>query len=105
MTASIILSEGERALVCAILRKNLAAPFRVFVFGSRAGGTVKPWSDLDLSIEGPDPLSLSTLATLREGFDESSLPWKVDLVDRSAVSEEFGQIIDRHKLELDYTEN
>ena len=105
MTAPIILSEHERTVVCAILRRNLAAPFRVFVFGSRAGGTVKPWSDLDLSIEGPGPLPLSTLATLREEFDESSLPWKVDLVDRFTTSDEFGSIIDRHKLELDYTEN
>ena len=105
MSGQILLSADERALICAILRKNLAEKFRVFVFGSRAGGTVKPWSDLDLSIEGPGPLPLSTLATLRDAFDESSLPWKVDLVDRFTTSEQFGRIIDRHKLELDYREN
>ena len=105
MSGQILLSADERALICAILRKNLAEKFRVFVFGSRAGGTVKPWSDLDLSIEGPGPLPLSTLATLRDAFDESSLPWKVDLVDRFTASDAFGNIIDRHKLELDFRES
>lgn len=105
MSGQIFLSADERALVCAILRETLSEQFRVFVFGSRAGGTVKPWSDLDLSIEGPGPLSLSSLATLRDAFDESSLPWKVDLIDRCTASEEFGHIIDQHKLELGYRED
>ena len=74
----------------------------MFVFGSRAnGGRVKPWSDLDLALEGNDPLSWSILAHLADEFDESDLPWKVDLVDCAAISPEFRRIVDATKLPFD----
>lgn len=46
-------------------------------------------------------LPLSLLGALAEAFDESALPWKVDIVDRRTVGAAFGQIIDatRHELE------
>ena len=37
-------------------------------------------------------------AELAEAFDESALPWKVDLVDRATVSEAFGRIIDAGRI-------
>ena len=37
---------------------------------------------------------------LREAFDESALPWKVDLVDCRSVSPEFAAIIDRDGVPL-----
>jgi predicted nucleotidyltransferase len=102
MTA-IALSEAELSEVRAILAAHLPAGTRVSVFGSRAGGTVKPWSDLDLVFEGTAPLPLAMMAALREGFDESALTWKVDLVDRRSVSEAFGALIDRTAIPLDFT--
>jgi uncharacterized protein len=55
-------------------------------------------SDLDLSLEASEPLPLTILACLGEAFDESPLPWKVDLVDRATVTKAFGRIIDAAKL-------
>ena len=94
MNADLALTPDERATVRAILRRHLPSGARVEVFGSRAGGDPKPWSDLDLAIEAPEPLSLPLLAELTEAFAESPLPWKVDIVDRKTVSEAFGRIID-----------
>ena len=100
MTVKLALSEQELQTVRTILRRHLSPLVRVFAFGSRAGGHVKTWSDLDLSIEGDEPVSVGILAALADDFDESDLIWKVDLVDRATVSEAFGKIIDRHKVEL-----
>ncbi|MEY4908686.1 MAG: hypothetical protein RL260_2404 [Pseudomonadota bacterium] len=61
----------------------------VWAFGSRAGGGThppKPWSDLDLAVIGPAPLSLDEQAALSEAFSESDLPWRVDVVDGVTVS-------------------
>ena len=58
-------------------------------------------SDLDLVLEGPEVLALSLLAELAEAFEQSDLPWKVDLVDRNAVSTSFGTLIDETKVPLD----
>ena len=62
---------------------------RVWAFGSRATGRrVKRFSDLDLLIEG-ESLSLRAAAVLDEYLDESRLPFKVDIVDLSAITPEF----------------
>lgn len=97
---TVHLDASELATVKRILAEHLPAGVRAVVFGSRAGGKPKPWSDLDLSLEGPAPLPLELLARLAEAFDESPLPWKVDLVDRRAVSDAFGRIIDITKIAL-----
>jgi predicted nucleotidyltransferase len=88
--------------VRAILRTHLPDGVRAGVFGSRVDGTPKPWSDLDLVLDAGEPLPLAVMAALGEAFDESALAWKVDLVDRHAVSEAFRQIIDAGQEPLDF---
>ena len=100
MKVELALSEPELRTVRTILRRHLSSRFKVYAFGSRAGGRVKPWSDLDLSIEGGEPVPLATLGALADDFDESNLIWKVDLVDRATVSDAFGKIIDDSKIPL-----
>ena len=104
MSPALSLKPGDEQIVRTILKRHLPRGTRVFVFGSRAGLSSKPpkpMSDLDLSLEAASPLTLATLARLAEDFDESPLPWKVDLVDRASVSEAFGRIIDATKQPFD----
>ena len=96
----LVLSDKEWSVVDAILRTHLPTSVKVHVFGSRARGQAKAWSDLDLVFEAPAPLSLELFATLAEAFEESELPWKVDIVDRKAVSDRFGRLIDQSKVAL-----
>lgn len=92
----IALEPAELDLVRALLATHLGPEVKISVFGSRSGGgTLKPWSDLDLVLDAPEPLPLATIAALREAFDEAPLRWKVDLVDRRTVSEDFGALIDQ----------
>lgn len=100
MTSTLHLTADELSEVRAILKHWLPAGVTVRAFRSRVGGTPKPWSDLDLSLEASEPLSLSILAALRETFSESALPWKVDLVDYRTASAEFAAIIDRDGVPL-----
>jgi predicted nucleotidyltransferase len=100
MTATIAISAVELAEVRRVLARHLPVGARVGVFGSRAGGSPKPWSDLDLVIDGAGPLPLQLQAELAEAFDESALAWKVDLVDRNAVSAAFGRIIDATRIDF-----
>lgn len=84
-------------IVRDILRRHVAQA-EVWAFGSRATGTAKPYSDLDLAIIAGQPLPLATLAALAEAFSESDLPWKVDLVDWATTGEPFRRIIERDKV-------
>jgi len=88
----IDLAPAHLETVKVILRRHL--PDReVLVFGSRATMTAKEYSDLDLAVIGDTPLTLSQLALLENDFDESDLPFKVDVVDWATTSEPFRQII------------
>jgi predicted nucleotidyltransferase len=64
----------HRSIVLNILSRYF--PDReIRVFGSRATGTAKPHSDLDLVIMGDEPIPVMTLRKLRDAFDDSELPF------------------------------
>ena len=67
----------------------------VRAFGSRATWTAKHYSDLDLAVVGHGPLTISTLGRLKEGFQESDLPMRVDVLDWHSISEGFQKLIER----------
>ena len=87
----------EWAIVSGILRAFLPGR-EIWAFGSRATGTAKPYSDLDLALIGATPLPLDTLAALREAFSESDLPWKVDLVDWATTNATFRKLIEARRV-------
>ena len=61
----------------------------VRAFGSRAAWTAKDYSDLDLAVVGAGPLDWRTLGRLKEAFEESSLPMRVDVLDWHAIPDSF----------------
>jgi predicted nucleotidyltransferase len=90
----IDLTPDQLAEVRRIL--NLYIPGRtVHAFGSRVTGNTKPFSDLDLVIMGETPLDFRQLSSLKDAFAESSLPFRVDLVDWATTTAEFRAIIER----------
>lgn len=72
-------------IVQRILQEHVP-DLEVWAFGSRAKGSAKESSDLDLAIITDEPLPIDTSLALNEAFSESDLPWKVDVVDWSGVS-------------------
>jgi type I restriction enzyme S subunit len=72
----------------------------VWAFGSRAKWTAKEFSDLDIAIIGDTPLSIALTADLREAFQESALPFKVDIVDWANITPSFQQVIQAAKIQI-----
>jgi len=58
---------------------------QVIIFGSRALGSFKPGSDIDLCLKG-EQLTQADLTRLMVHLDELDLPWIVDLVMFSQIS-------------------
>ena len=88
------ISAEEMKIIKAILARYLPA-CEVRAFGSRAKGTARKNSDLDLAVVGQEKLSLSLRTHLQEAFEESVLPFRVDIVDWQSISEEFRKIIEQ----------
>lgn len=57
----------------------------VWLFGSRAIGTFKANSDIDLALEG-DELNLSDMADILAELDQTSIPYKVDILIKHQVT-------------------
>jgi len=72
----------------------------VWVFGSRATGRARPYSDLDLLTTRPSRLSWLVRATLRDAFDEGDLPFSVDVVEASLLAPGFAERVYRERLPL-----
>lgn len=99
---TIDITPDQKIIVCAILRRHLPQGAQVWVFGSRAGGKVKRFSDLDLAVDAGRPLTVSEESHIKDAFTESLLPWRVDIVDMRTVSDTFRRIVDQQKIPLEY---
>ena len=88
------------SLVRAILRQNLPQSAKVWAFGSRARGDNRAVSDLDLAVDLGRTLTLSELAALCAAFEESTLPYKVDVVDMHQISAAFRDIVVACRIEI-----
>ena len=90
----IDLNPHHLGTVQRILAEHVPA-CEIRAFGSRATWTAKDYSDLDLAVVGEGPLERRTLARLKEAFEESDLPMRVDVLDWHTISMRFRAVIAR----------
>ena len=89
MSAGPDIAPEHLAQVRAILGAHLPVDVEVLVFGSRARGGARRFSDLDLALKGAVPLDPALLGRLADAFETSTLPWRVDLVDYHRLTPAF----------------
>jgi len=64
-------------------------PIKIILYGSRARGDNYPGSDVDIALSSEGRIDRLLLSNLREMLEESTIPYKVDIVDLAIVSERF----------------
>ena len=80
--------------VRTILREHVPG-CEVRAFGSRVRGAAKGYSDLDLAVVASGSLADDTLRRLREAFEQSDLPFRVDVLDWRAISPDFQEVVEK----------
>jgi type I restriction enzyme S subunit len=80
------------AIIKGIFKKYLPHT-KVVLYGSRARGTKKRYSDIDLCIMSDAPTNDRVLSQLKDAMSESNLPVRVDITDWATTSHNFQQII------------
>lgn len=83
---AVALSPAQQVLVRQLIEGVLPGA-RVSVFGSRATGHARPFSDLDLLFIEPPRLTWAQRADLRDAFEASALPFVVDVVELDGLAE------------------
>ncbi|MBN8505317.1 MAG: nucleotidyltransferase domain-containing protein [Burkholderiales bacterium] len=84
--SNLQLSPAHQALLLGVVRAVLPQA-RLAVFGSRATGRSRPFSDLDLLLLEPPRLSWEQRLALQEGLEASELPFRTDIVEATALPE------------------
>ena len=98
MTQAIDITADQRRMVLALLSRHLPGT-TVWAYGSRVKWTSRPESDLDLVVFAR-PEQSAQVAELREGFEESDLPFRVDLFVWDEVPEGFKKRIEVEQVTL-----
>lgn len=84
---------SQELRIIVSLLQELAPDCEVWAFGSRVRGENKPYSDLDLVLKARVRLPLRRVGELKEAFQESALPFRVDVADWHALSDDFKHAI------------
>ena len=95
---AIDISEAARTTVLELLGRHLPRT-KAWVYGSRVMWTSTPQSDLDLVVCS-SPEQRRQVADLREAFEESNLPFRVDLFVWDEVSDSFRSRIESERVTL-----
>jgi predicted nucleotidyltransferase len=94
--------ERLRALVGKTLAGRRAD---VYLFGSWARGDQRPSSDIDLAVHAPEPLPPGLLARLREALEESTIPYRVEVVDLAEADAAFRERVRREGIRWSASES
>ncbi|MFH1378170.1 MAG: nucleotidyltransferase domain-containing protein [Planctomycetota bacterium] len=95
MNPTIDISDDQRAMIVALLERHLPGTL-VWAYGSRVTGRARPASDLDL-VAFATAAQNRAVGDLREAFEDSNLPFRVDVFVWDEIPESF-----RKNIEADY---
>ncbi len=100
MKNTIDILPDHLQIVKEILQRYFPVNTEVWAFGSRVTGKAKKYSDLDIAIDTELPLSVEVMANLTSEFEESSLPYKADVIDWRTIDKSFRDRICRDRILL-----
>lgn len=89
----------EQYQILITLLKQYLPNTEVWAYGSRVKGTASSNSDLDL-VTFTSPAQQSAIFDLKEAFEESDLPFRVDLFSWDEIPEQFRKNITKDKVLL-----
>lgn len=73
--------------------------FKLYIFGSRAKNRAKKYSDIDIAIDSKE-LTPKVKSKLEFLFENSLLPYEVDVIDLNNITENFKELIKDDLIEL-----
>ncbi|WP_432633738.1 nucleotidyltransferase domain-containing protein [Brachyspira sp.] len=89
----IAVSLEEFEIIIKILNAHIKKG-KVYAFGSRYKNNNRKFSDFDIAIDTGEKLSFEFLNLLKDAFEESDLPYRVDIIDYNNISDKFKKIVD-----------
>ena len=95
------LEERHLNFIKETLKRYIPNPeAKFYIFGSRARGKYREYSDVDIAIDSSD-LTPTIKSKLEIEFENSTFPYEVDIVDLNNIKESFRNLIQDDLVLLD----
>ncbi|BBP44322.1 nucleotidyltransferase family protein [Thiosulfativibrio zosterae] len=94
------LNEQQRQQVINLVSSTLSEPHEIYAYGSRTKGQARTYSDLDLLVRAQQKLPIETLFKLKDAFEFSELPFRVDIQDWYAMDDGFKANIESSLIQI-----
>ena len=90
-------ADALKTLLLVIFKKHLdMTNYRAF-FWLTSHRIFRQTSDIDVGLEGPEPIQLSVLEKIKVEIENLPILYKIDIVDFSQVPKEFIQVVNKDK--------
>ena len=73
--------------------------YKLYIFGSRAKNRAKKYSDIDLAIDSQE-LTPQIKTKLEFTFENSTLPYEVDIINLNDIDNKFKNLIQKDLIEI-----
>ncbi len=73
---------------------------KIYVFGSRAKGRSKQYSDLDIALKSDFKINSDKLSKINIELEDTTIPYKVDVIDLNGISDSFKNSIMNDLVEI-----
>ncbi len=74
---------------------------KIYLFGSRARGNAKKYSDVDIALKLKDKkIESKAMSMIAYDLEMSTIPYKVDVIDLNEISAEFMKCIKNDLVEI-----
>ncbi len=82
------MKEAYRDTIVKIISTYLPHA-HIYLFGSRARRDHTPESDIDIAVDAGEKIDRTVFGAIKEAFEESTIPFTIDVVDMWAISDDF----------------
>ena len=80
--------------------ENVLPNVEIYIFGSRVQGVAKKYSDVDIALRNSGKIEFSDILRIKSLFEDSTFPYKVDIVNLDSVKPEFLSIIKKDMIKI-----
>ena len=72
----------------------------IYIFGSRTQDKALEYSDVDIALKSMSVIDINIILKIRSLFQNSTFPYKVDIIDLNAIDEGFFNIIKKDLVKI-----
>jgi uncharacterized protein len=88
------LEENTLRTIKESVSNVIGGDFDLYLFGSRARGTARKYSDVDMALKSTKPITMSNILKISSDIDDTNIAYKVDIVDYAKVPKALKMNID-----------